>query len=147
MADQGALPRLIVVSERDHRFIDLDGKECGVGRAPENMIVVKDDMVSRRHCVIERAGAVKVWSPATKATSLLGRVPVATSDEDGLLGLALDPDFADNRRLYLYYSAPGTNEQHLSRFTQGVMRGPSPLPPWQRELIAAFTSKLNQCLF
>jgi hypothetical protein len=37
--------------------------------------------------------------------------------------------------------------QHLSMFTQGVMRGPSPLPPWQRELIAAFTSKLNQCLF
>ena len=36
---------------------------------------------------------------------------------------------------------------HLSLFTQGVMRGPSPLPPWQRELIAAFTSKLNQCLF
>ena len=36
---------------------------------------------------------------------------------------------------------------HLSRFTQGVMRGQSPLPPWQRELIAAFTSKLNQCLF
>ncbi|HZU99724.1 MAG TPA: FHA domain-containing protein, partial [Planctomycetota bacterium] len=49
-------PRLIVVSERDHRFIDLDDKECGVGRAPENTIVVKDDMVSRRHCVIERAG-------------------------------------------------------------------------------------------
>jgi len=37
--------------------------------------------------------------------------------------------------------------QHLSLFTQGVMRGPSPLPSWQRELIAAFTSKLNQCLF
>jgi hypothetical protein len=37
--------------------------------------------------------------------------------------------------------------QYLSLFTQGVMRGPSPLPTWQRELIAAFTSKLNQCLF
>jgi alkylhydroperoxidase family enzyme len=37
--------------------------------------------------------------------------------------------------------------QHLERFTQGVMRGPSPLPPGQRELIAALTSKLNQCLF
>jgi len=36
---------------------------------------------------------------------------------------------------------------HLAAFTQGVMRGPSPLPPGQRELIAAFTSKLNQCLF
>ncbi|MBI2920116.1 MAG: peroxidase [Planctomycetes bacterium] len=33
----------------------------------------------------------------------------------------------------------------LSRFTQGVMRGPSPLPPWQRELIAALTSKRNLC--
>lgn len=36
---------------------------------------------------------------------------------------------------------------HLARFTQEVMRGPSPLSPGQRELIAALTSKLNQCLF
>jgi serine phosphatase RsbU (regulator of sigma subunit) len=47
-------PRLIVVTERDHRFIELSGAECGIGRAPENMIVVKDDMVSRRHSVIEK---------------------------------------------------------------------------------------------
>jgi hypothetical protein len=36
---------------------------------------------------------------------------------------------------------------HLARFTQGVMRGPSPLSPGQRELIAAFTSSRNQCPF
>jgi hypothetical protein len=36
---------------------------------------------------------------------------------------------------------------HLSRFTQDVMRGPSPLSPGQRELIAAFTSKRNDCPF
>ena len=35
----------------------------------------------------------------------------------------------------------------LSRFTQGVMRGPSPLSPGQRELIAAFTSHRNDCPF
>jgi hypothetical protein len=35
----------------------------------------------------------------------------------------------------------------LSRFTQGVMRGPSPLTPGFRELIAAFTSRRNQCAF
>jgi hypothetical protein len=35
----------------------------------------------------------------------------------------------------------------LAAFTQGVMRGPSPLPAGIRELIAAFTSKRNQCLF
>ena len=37
--------------------------------------------------------------------------------------------------------------QHLSDFTQGVMRGPSPLPPGFRELIAAFTSRRNDCPF
>ena len=36
---------------------------------------------------------------------------------------------------------------HLARFTQEVMRGPSPLAPGQRELIAALTSKLNECPF
>jgi alkylhydroperoxidase family enzyme len=36
---------------------------------------------------------------------------------------------------------------HLSRFTQEVLRGPSPLPPGLRELIAAFTSRRNDCLF
>lgn len=35
----------------------------------------------------------------------------------------------------------------LARFTQGVMRGPSPLPAGFRELIAAFTSRRNDCPF
>ena len=37
--------------------------------------------------------------------------------------------------------------EHLARFTQGVMRGSSPLSAGQRELIAAFTSQRNDCLF
>ena len=48
--------------------------------------------------------------------------------------------------LYLFAFKPRVSE-HLSRFTQELMRGPSPLSPGQRELIAAFTSKLNQCPF
>jgi alkylhydroperoxidase family enzyme len=35
----------------------------------------------------------------------------------------------------------------LAQFTQSVMRGPSPLSPGFRELIAAYTSKLNHCPF
>jgi len=35
----------------------------------------------------------------------------------------------------------------LSRFTQSVMREPSPLSAWFRELIAAFTSQRNDCRF
>jgi alkylhydroperoxidase family enzyme len=37
---------------------------------------------------------------------------------------------------------------HLAQFTQAVMRGPdSPLSPGERELIAAFTSRVNDCDF
>lgn len=35
----------------------------------------------------------------------------------------------------------------LSVFTQEVMRGPSPLSPGLRELIAAYTSRGNECAF
>lgn len=47
---------------------------------------------------------------------------------------------------HLFAFKPHVTE-HLERFTQGVMRGPSPLPPGFRELIAAFTSKRNNCPF
>ena len=36
---------------------------------------------------------------------------------------------------------------HLERFTQEVMREAAPLSPGIRELIAAYTSSLNQCPF
>lgn len=36
---------------------------------------------------------------------------------------------------------------HLARFTQEIMREPSPLSPGIRELIAAYTSKRNDCPF
>jgi hypothetical protein len=37
--------------------------------------------------------------------------------------------------------------QHLGRFTQEILRGPAPLSPGLRELIAAFTSARNHCPF
>lgn len=48
--------------------------------------------------------------------------------------------------LHLFAYRPARTE-HLARFTQAVMRGPSPLTPGQRELIAAFTSRRNHCPF
>jgi len=48
--------------------------------------------------------------------------------------------------MHLFAYKPAMTD-HLARFTQAVMRGPSPLPAGWRELIAAFTSRRNQCLF
>ena len=47
---------------------------------------------------------------------------------------------------HLFKFKPDATE-HLARFTQAVMRGPSPLAPGIRELIAAFTSRRNACPF
>jgi cytochrome c len=73
---------------------------------------------------VQRHGDVLLYSPATKATKKLGTIPVShkyTSGdeaEDGLLGLAADPNFARNGFLYMYYSpVDGTPRNQLVRFT------------------------------
>ena len=48
--------------------------------------------------------------------------------------------------LHLFRFKRGVTD-HLVRFTEEVMRGPSPLSPGMRELIGAYFSKKNQCSF
>ena len=50
-----------------------------------------------------RDGTVRV-TDAAGATRIAGKLAVYTHDEEGLQGVAADPDFARNRFLYLYYS-------------------------------------------
>jgi len=47
---------------------------------------------------------------------------------------------------HLFAFLPKATE-HLARFTQEVLRGPGPLSPGIRELIAAYTSVRNHCPF
>lgn len=47
---------------------------------------------------------------------------------------------------HLFAFLPKATE-HLARFTQEIMRGPAPLSPGIRELIAAYTSDRNECPF
>jgi cytochrome c len=77
--------------------------------------------------VIEREGRMLRIHPATGGVFEMGKLPVTalrSSDsksvwarEDGLLGLALDPDFAANQQLYLYFSHPQDMLNRLARFT------------------------------
>jgi glucose/arabinose dehydrogenase len=46
------------------------------------------------------------------------QISVATSGEQGLLGLALDPSFAQNRFVYVYYTAPGATMNRVVRYTE-----------------------------
>ena len=69
---------------------------------------------------VELAGKVKYYNATTRSVRTVGTIPVHRGNENGLLGIALDPNFATNKWLYLFYSAPSPEEQHVSRFTVGA---------------------------
>lgn len=76
---------------------------------------------------VERRGNVKLYDPETQQVKVIAKIPVSTKytdkegkqteAEDGLLGLALDPNFEQNNWLYLFYSPAGEEPKNvLSRF-------------------------------
>ena len=78
-----------------------------------------DVTTNGRVFIIEWAGVVKIWEPDTGKMRVVGWIPVDKEIEDGLLGLALDPNFDDNGWMYIYYSPVQDEEtfNRLSRFT------------------------------
>ena len=68
----------------------------------------------------ERKGNFYVYDPTSRRTKLVREFPVfwETKYGNGLIGLALDPNFAKNHYIY-FYNTPisDTPKQHVSRFT------------------------------
>lgn len=67
--------------------------------------------------VIERGGRVILLSPTGVSVALDVSSLVSTNGEGGLLGMALDPDFATNRYVYLHYTVGSTPDTQIARFT------------------------------
>src|SRR6478752_1766671 len=67
---------------------------------------------------IERDGRLQIWKPNTQQTVTAGTIPVTRSQENGLLGLQLAPDFDTSHWVYLFYSQlpDNTLTQVISRF-------------------------------
>ncbi len=86
---------------------------------PTELVVFKDERV----LFVERHGDIKLYKPETNETSIIAHLDVHDQFEDGLMGVALDPDFENNSWIYMYYS-PVEDEpkQNLSRF---IMNGNS----------------------
>ena len=76
---------------------------------------------SRLYVVLQEGRIVSVENDENAAAhrpflDITARVSRA-GNEEGLLGLAFDPEFADNGYFYVYYSAAGPRRSILSRFT------------------------------
>lgn len=69
---------------------------------------------------IERGGVVKIFDPKLDSATVILRKKVFSELEDGLLGMALDPNFKSNRWVYLFYSPIGDEaKQVVSRIKLG----------------------------
>lgn len=107
-----ALPTLVV----ERAFPNLDFRRL------TNLVQPDDgrDLIF----VTEQEGLVRVFPDRQNADEARVFMDITekvseANNEDGLLGLAFDPAFADNGRLYAYYSASGPRHSVVSRFTMG----------------------------
>ncbi|WP_232071333.1 PQQ-dependent sugar dehydrogenase [Phytohabitans flavus] len=74
---------------------DFPGEPISLAVLPDNRVL---------HTA--RTGEVRIHDPKTGLNVLAADVPVYEHDEEGLQGIAIDPDFAHNKWVYLYYSPP-----------------------------------------
>ena len=65
----------------------------------------------------EYGGKLKIYHPDTKQIVVAGEIDVFTGQENGFLGFALDPQFAENGWIYCLHSPKDFPGQHLSRYT------------------------------
>jgi cytochrome c len=92
---------------------------------PIEMAILPDNNI----LFIQRHGDIKYYDQSTKKTEVIAHIPVSTKykknkegieaeAEDGLLGVAIDPNFKENNWIYFYYSPPGKEEKNiLTRYT------------------------------
>lgn len=65
---------------------------------------------------IERKGKIHVYDPERNTAHISHHLPINDFSENGLIGLAVDPNYANNNFIYLHYSAPDAKVQRVSRF-------------------------------
>ncbi|WP_229311072.1 ThuA domain-containing protein [Larkinella soli] len=112
---------------------------------PMELTVLPDNRV----LVVERRGAVKLFSPSTGRLKVITRIPVNTKvtdregkvgeDEGGLLGVTKDPGFAQNHWIYLYYSPEGKEAGNiLARYE---LRGDELVPESKKVVLEVATQR------
>ncbi|WP_170245270.1 malectin domain-containing carbohydrate-binding protein [Gelidibacter salicanalis] len=72
--------------------------------------------------IVDRYGELLIYKPNTQTTVSAGVLPVFHGFEDGFLGLAFDPYFTSNQKVYIYYSVL-PNSANTNRISQFSMDG------------------------
>ena len=112
---------------------------------PVELAVLPDERV----LFIERHGYVNLYKPSTGKVTRIATIPVSnkytdsSQAEDGLLGLAADPNFARNGWVYMFYSPAGPDPKNvLARFT---MKGDALDLASRKIILEVGTQRLKCC--
>ncbi len=82
---------------------------------PLDLTVLPDE----RALFVERGGSVHLYRPDSEQITQIATIPVSTTyvngntAEDGLIGVAADPDFAENGWIYLFFSPAGDDPKNV----------------------------------
>src|SRR4051794_475272 len=91
----------------DGTFVQLPADATAMEFAPDGRLFV-----------CEQSGRLLVVQNGTLLTTPFLTLPVDSTGERGLLGVAFDPNFATNKFVYVYYTArTPTIHNRVSRFT------------------------------
>ena len=92
---------------------------------------------------VERKGAVKLYNDSTKQTRTIAQIDVFSGIEDGLLGVAIDPDYEKNKWIYLYYAVAG--EKSINRLSRMELRGEELVLTSEKSLLEIPTQRVYCC--
>jgi cytochrome c len=96
---------------------EVDGVWQDMMKDPMELAVARDGRVF----YAQRDGTIKMWKPQTKGSVVIAKIKVFEGLEDGMLGLALDPNFTKNHWIYLNHSLPETTKDSNGK-KQGIIR-------------------------
>jgi PKD repeat protein/plastocyanin len=108
--------------------------------SPMELAVANDGRVF----YVERiTGELNVYNPTSGQVTTAITIPVSSVQENGAMGIALDPNFDTNNYLYVTYTPPTPNDiMRVSRFTVGAN---NVISPASEQFIYQWTAQRAEC--
>ncbi|HEV7350921.1 PQQ-dependent sugar dehydrogenase [Telluribacter sp.] len=93
--------------------------------------------------IVERKGGVRLYDAQEKQLKTLAHLNVFSGIEDGLLGVAIDPDFRNNGWIYFFYGVGG--EKAVTRLSRMELRGDQLMQSTEKVLLEFPTQRKYCC--
>jgi glucose/arabinose dehydrogenase len=126
MPPRGALPLLLVLLTAAHATPPGFVREDVLTGHPAMPVSLAWTPDGRLFFTELRTGQVRVIENGSLLSAPFATVPIDPVGEKGLLGLAIDPDYATNRFVYVFHCVASPREDRVVRFRDDANRGVDP---------------------